>query len=134
MMLIDSNIIIYAARPEHAGLREFIAEHTPSVSAVSFVEVLGYHALTGEERRLFEAFFAAASILNLSWPVLEQAVRLRQLRRMTSGGRARCSYGTGPRTHAGDPEHKGLRMGPEPHSAQPIRGSPFQWEHSRFLR
>jgi hypothetical protein len=25
-MLIDSNIIIYAARPEHAALRQFIAE------------------------------------------------------------------------------------------------------------
>ena len=49
-MLIDSNIIIYAAKPEHDALRRFIAEHTPAVSAVSYVEVLGYHRLTEQER------------------------------------------------------------------------------------
>ena len=42
-MLIDSNIIIYAAMPEHQMLRDLIAEHAPAVSAVSYVEVLGYH-------------------------------------------------------------------------------------------
>ena len=40
-MLIDSNIIIYAAKSEHATLRAFIAEHTPAVSAISYIEVLG---------------------------------------------------------------------------------------------
>jgi hypothetical protein len=40
-MLLDSNIIIYAAQPEHADLRTFIAEQAPEVSAVSVVEVLG---------------------------------------------------------------------------------------------
>jgi predicted nucleic acid-binding protein len=84
-MLIDSNIIIYAARPEHDALRRFIAEHAPAVSAVSYVEVLGYYQLTEQERQYFEVFFAAAPILPLSMPVLEQAVRLRQIRRMTLG-------------------------------------------------
>jgi len=48
--LIDSNIIIYASRPEHAMLREFIAKNSPVVSAVSFVEVLGYPRISDEER------------------------------------------------------------------------------------
>jgi hypothetical protein len=73
-MLIDSNIIIYASRPEYAELRRFIAEHAPAVSAISYVEVLGYHKLT-------EAFFAAAPILPLSSAVLDQAVHLRQQRK-----------------------------------------------------
>ncbi len=55
-MLLDSNVIIYAAKPEHEGLRHLIAEHAPAVSAVSYVEVLGYHQLTGQERSYFEAF------------------------------------------------------------------------------
>ncbi len=84
-MLIDSNIIIYAAQPDNAALRAFIAEHVPEVSAVSYVEVLGYHRLTEQERQHFEAFFAAASVLPLSQSVLEQAVKLRQLRKMTLG-------------------------------------------------
>ena len=84
-MLIDSNIVIYASKPEHAGLRQFIAEHTPAVSAVSYVEVLGYHKLTESERQDLEAFFAAASILPLSDAVLDQAVQLRQHKKMTLG-------------------------------------------------
>jgi hypothetical protein len=84
-MLIDSNIIIYSAKPEHADLRKFIAQHAPAVSAVSYVEVLGYHRLADRERIYFDAFFAAASILGLSQVVLEQAVRLRQIAKMTLG-------------------------------------------------
>lgn len=42
-MLVDRNIIIYAAQAAYAQLRRFIAEHAPAVSAVSYVEVLGYH-------------------------------------------------------------------------------------------
>jgi predicted nucleic acid-binding protein len=83
MMLIDSNIIIYAAKPEHKPLRTFIAEHTPLVSAISYVEVLGYHKLTDQERRHFESFFAAASVLAISQSILDQAVKLRQLRKMS---------------------------------------------------
>lgn len=84
-MLIDSNIIIYAAKPEHADLRRFIAEHAPAVSAVSFVEVLGYHRLTETDRQHFEEFFAAATILPLAEAVLLQAIKLRQIRKMSLG-------------------------------------------------
>jgi len=41
-MLIDSNIIIYSIKPEHALLRQFIANQNPFVSAISYFEVLGY--------------------------------------------------------------------------------------------
>jgi predicted nucleic acid-binding protein len=85
MMLIDSNIIIYATKPENNFLRQFIAEHAPSVSAISYVEVLGYHRLTAPEQRYFEAFFMAAPLLPLSQDVLDQAVKLRQLKKMTLG-------------------------------------------------
>lgn len=84
-MLIDSNIIIYSAKPDHSALRQFIAQHAPAVSAVSYVEVLGYHRLADQERMYFEAFFAAASILGLSQLVLERAVKLRQATKMTLG-------------------------------------------------
>lgn len=84
-MLLDSNIIIYAAQPEYPQLREFIAEQSPAVSALSYVEVLGYHRLTERERRDFEEFFRVAQVLPISQPVLELAVRLRQQRRMTLG-------------------------------------------------
>ena len=84
-MLIDSNIIIYAAKPDHVELRRFIAQYAPAVSAVSFVEVLGYHKLEVEQRLYFEEFFSAALVLHISSTVLEQAITLRQLRKMSLG-------------------------------------------------
>ncbi|GAC1403575.1 MAG: hypothetical protein NVSMB56_18420 [Pyrinomonadaceae bacterium] len=84
-MLIDSNIIVYAAQSQHIALRDFIAEHAPVVSAVSYVEVLGYHKLTEIERKHFEEFFAAADVLPISNEVVRQATRLRQIQKMTLG-------------------------------------------------
>ena len=84
-MLVDSNILIYAAQPAHAHLRQFIATHAPAVSAVSYVEVLGYHQLDAEERQYLEAFFRLARVLPLSQAVLDKAVGLRQQRKMSLG-------------------------------------------------
>ncbi|MBU6362138.1 MAG: type II toxin-antitoxin system VapC family toxin [Chloroflexi bacterium] len=47
--------------------------------------VLGFHRLTLYERAHFEAFFDAATILPLTQPILDQAVRLRQIKRMSLG-------------------------------------------------
>ncbi len=84
-MLVDSNILIYAAQPAHAHLRQFIAVHAPAVSAVSYVEVLEYHQLDDEERQYLEAFFRLARVLPLSQAVLDQAVTLHQQRKMSLG-------------------------------------------------
>jgi toxin FitB len=85
MMLLDSNIIIYAAQPQHGDLRQIIAENNPFVSAVSYVEVLGYHKLSVADRRDLEDFFSALPMLSISSLVLDEAVRLRQIRKMSLG-------------------------------------------------
>ena len=64
-MLLDSNIIIYAAKSEHARVRRFINENSCSVSDVSRIEVLGYHLLTENEREYLQEFFDAASMLTI---------------------------------------------------------------------
>ena len=84
-MLIDSNIIIYASQPEHARLREFIAAQAPAVSAVSYVEVLGYHELTAAEESLLREFFAVSTMLPIDQDVLDQAVLLRRQHKMSLG-------------------------------------------------
>jgi toxin FitB len=84
-MILDSNLIIYAARPEYPGLRRLIATRSPAVSTISVVEVLGFHKLTETDRRHFEAFFAAAEVLPVSEAVVAQAVALRQARKMALG-------------------------------------------------
>lgn len=89
-MLLDSNIIIYATQPEHDRIRKFIAENTPAVSSISYVEVLGYHRLTDQDRHYFERFFQLAQVLSISDSVLKQAVLLRQQRKMTLGDSIYC--------------------------------------------
>ena len=84
-MLIDSNLIIYAAQPEHAALREFISTYAPLVSAVSYVEVLGYHNLGDSQAESLQRFFAATTMLPIDQDVLDQAVRLRQQHKMSLG-------------------------------------------------
>lgn len=85
MMLIDSNILIYAAQPVYVSLRRFIAIHEPAVSAISYVEVLGYHQLQDQDRQYFKAFFDLAHVIPISQAILDQAVSLRQKRKMTLG-------------------------------------------------
>ncbi len=84
-MLLDSNIIIYAAQPEHAALRQFIETHTPAVSVISHIEVLGYHKLTEDDRQFLEQFFRTAERLPLSETVEQEAIKLRQRRKMSLG-------------------------------------------------
>jgi predicted nucleic acid-binding protein len=84
-MLLDSNIIIYAAQPEHAALRQFIETHTPAVSVISYIEVLGYHKLTEDDRQFLEQFFQTAEQLPLSETAVQWAIKLRQRRKMSLG-------------------------------------------------
>lgn len=83
--MLDSNLVIDAARPEYSGLRRFITARSPAVSAASVVEVLGYHKLSAAERAHFEAFFEAPEVLPLSNAVVSRAVALRQARKMSLG-------------------------------------------------
>lgn len=84
-MLLDSNIIIYAAKPEFHALRRLIAAEIPAVSTISYVEVLGFHRLSELDRSYFEDFFLAAPLLRISAEILERAIGLRQQRKMSLG-------------------------------------------------
>ena len=84
-MIEDSNIVIYAAEPGNEWLRDLIQATSPDVSAISLVEVLGTTRLTEEKREIIEAFFIAARIVPVSEAVIENAINLRRLRRMTLG-------------------------------------------------
>src|SRR4029079_2962534 len=84
-MLLDSNVLIYAALPEHSALRRLIEENSPAVSVISRIEVLGYHRLQPTERQLLTQLFDLTEILPLSADIVQQAIELRQQRKMTLG-------------------------------------------------
>lgn len=84
-MILDSNIIIYASQPDNGFLLDFIAENSPVVSAVSYIEVLGYMNLSPEERNFLTTFFNNTAILPINQPIVLRATTLRQQRRMSLG-------------------------------------------------
>lgn len=85
MMLLDSNIIIYAVQPQYENVRQFIAENAPYISVISKIEVLGYYRLDQESRQLLEEFFNAAEILPLGDSIVNKAIELRQQRKISLG-------------------------------------------------
>ena len=84
-MILDSNIIIYSALPDHAKLRDFIRDNSPYVSDISKVEVMGYNKLSGDDLRYFDSFFEATTLIPVSDVVILEAVSLRQQRMMSLG-------------------------------------------------
>jgi hypothetical protein len=55
MQLVDSNIIIYAAKPDGSVFRQLLTDEVCMASAVSKVEVLGYQGLKDTETPLGRA-------------------------------------------------------------------------------
>ena len=84
-MLLDSNIIIYAQQAEYAYLQDFVIENAPFVSAISFLETLGFHRLTLLEKQSLESFFASTVQLPLESKIIYRAMLLRQQRKMSVG-------------------------------------------------
>ena len=86
-MLLDSNVIIYATSSEYGHLIAFFQKYIDNLCAsdISYVEVLGYHKLTAEDAKALVAFFDSLTLLPLSRDIINQAIRLRQTRRMSLG-------------------------------------------------
>ena len=85
MKLVDSNILIYAARPDGEKLRNWIPWDDIAVSVITRIEVLGYHRLSDEERMALEALFDVLDVLPVTSEVAERAIVLRRARRMSLG-------------------------------------------------
>lgn len=85
MILLDSNIIIYLTDPENAALQEYVSAQSVGASIISFVEVLGFHGITDADKSTFGEFFEVCTLHPLSAEIADQAVRLRQTRKMGLG-------------------------------------------------
>ena len=85
MLLLDSNIIIYAVLGGGDFLSNFVSEHSPFVSDISRVEVLGFQNITSAEKDLFYAFFKSASLISISEEIIVEAIKLRQQKKMGLG-------------------------------------------------
>lgn len=85
MKLLDSNILIYACRPEHDFLLPLLADEDSCVSAISIPEVLGFPGLDPVDRRTFVEWFDLLRVMDVSRAVLLGAAELRRGRKMKLG-------------------------------------------------
>jgi toxin FitB len=92
-MLLDSNLIIYASKPGYDSLRDWMSNQLIVVSAISQLEVLGYHRLTEAEQTFFRDFFATIPVLAITPEIINQAIALRQQRKMSLGDAMIASTG-----------------------------------------
>ena len=85
-MLLDSNIIIYAAQSQYAYLRQLIAGYdVAAISAVSLIEIFGYPDLDEEDNRIFQEILRKVRVLAITPDVVALPTALRQQRRMSIG-------------------------------------------------
>ena len=85
MRLLDSNIVIDSGKAGAEAVWELIGDGLACVSAVTYIEVLGYHRLADADREDFEEFFSMIQLLLITPAVMAEAIRLRQIRRMSLG-------------------------------------------------
>lgn len=83
--LLDSNILIYAAQPEHAFLDEWLEAPVTTLSAIGITEILGYEGITSDDEELFEAMFAQLIMQPVSETILRRAAGLRRVRKIKLG-------------------------------------------------
>jgi predicted nucleic acid-binding protein len=84
-MLVDSNILIYATKPEHGKLRQWLIDTLPKASVISKVEILGYHKLHSAEKAALTDLLNSLGLIYLTPASYEIAIQLRQQRKFTLG-------------------------------------------------
>lgn len=81
-MLLDSNIVISAARPGGQTLANYLEDPDACVSIVTTIEVLGYHRMTADEERILNRYLASIPVLPLNDAIASRAIALRKQRKM----------------------------------------------------
>ena len=85
MIISDSDPIIYAASKKYPALMDWFEKNKPAASAISLVEVLGYHKLQEADKSALQAFFAELTTYYPTPEIFQTAVELRQERPMSLG-------------------------------------------------
>ncbi len=85
MKVIDTNLLIYSNLEEYKYLRTLLRNPDIYVSAISRVEVLGFHKITTTDKTYFEALLRRIPQIAITDEILDKAVELRQQKRMSAG-------------------------------------------------
>lgn len=81
-MLLDSNILIYAANESAPELESLVTSDDSAVASVTEIEVYGFPALKPEEKMALDVLFRRLAVHPLDSAVVDRAIELRQQSRM----------------------------------------------------
>ncbi len=84
-MLLDTNIVIHACQPGGAWLDPWTTHPDAAIASVTRIEALGFAGISPEEETSILAFVNACPAYALDDEVIEQAIRLRQQKKMKLG-------------------------------------------------
>lgn len=86
MKLIDSNILIYAGEQRYApALLPYVTDPSNCSSAISRVETLGFSRITPQQIIFFESLFTILKVLPVDDQVIEKAIEIRQIVKLSLG-------------------------------------------------
>lgn len=77
-LVLDTNIILYAAVDNHPIALELITENTIFISDITEIELLGYHRLTEKERQIIEELLSCMIVVPISGRIKSKAIELRK--------------------------------------------------------
>jgi len=84
--LIDTNIIVdLLGDVMPNNVKQKILQMSPIISAVTYMETLGWHQATSFQLRILQNFMDIATILPINQPVMESTVRIRQHKKIGLG-------------------------------------------------
>ena len=81
MILLDTNVFIYLANG--ILLPKIISDKDISYASITKIEILGFSKITANELILLNKLFIVAHSLELSEQIINCAIHLRQIRKMT---------------------------------------------------
>ena len=81
-MLLDSNILIYAANQSAPEIESLATSADNAVASVTQIEVYGFTGLKPEEKAALDILFCRLTVHPLDAAVIERAISLRQENKM----------------------------------------------------
>jgi toxin FitB len=86
MKRLDTNILIYSGEPVFANfLLPYVTNSEYMTSAISKVETLGFSRITTNQIIFFETIFNLLNVLQVDENIIEKAILLRQIKKMSLG-------------------------------------------------
>ncbi len=84
-IILDSNVIIYFSDNRKKSLRSWLKHQALTVSAISQIEVLGFHKITETEKYLTTHFFSKCRVVENNPQIIQKSIHLRQQKKMSLG-------------------------------------------------